>query len=940
MAEYLITLSLLIAAVLLIRGIFRKSISPRVRYALWLVVVIRLCLPFSLFEVEVPFADYFAAHEESVTSSVEHPPIPPSDAITVMPSIPQDEPTVTVTPHPIAPSEPDLSISWSDIPSELPEEVIEEAAPIDWRQTMLIVWGSGSVILTLWFIITGSRFHYRLYADRKLYKIIRRTKVYISESAGAPCLAGLIPSIYITPEASRNKSQTLIMIHEYTHMRHGDHIWAVVRILALIVHWWNPLVWAAALISKQDAELACDDAISAKLNDDKRFEYAHILIDTIPQKHRHVVGLGSAPMKERIFMLTKKQKNRIICVVLAVILAVCAIGCSFVGMKEASSENDNIASRLIKEVDQLPMDAESARITASVMLGNPKYYVFEEGLTYYRYNIVDEKYHEYTVTLPAEYADGNIALMCTGAGSGEIRMVIEAVKDSDTIYLDCIFLSDDSSEISSPTSVMILDDSEMETLLQQMQAPIEAEPNHAGPFIGYVADAETPWIDVYTEVDGDYITKIPYDIFDNWPATDRTFEGWTSGWMEGISVYYTKFGDFRWAIIATNDSNLGTGHKNVATSSDGGETWQIGHYYDNYVGTVTGAGFASEKVAFMSMRYFTDYGPEIARTLDGGKTWERLEIEVPDLLREKRMTPLTPHFNGKTGYYPIRCEQNGLADEIVYLTTSDGGMTWDWDIELRLNEFVLPYKGTNEAHYMTAALYGNDGNSGVDCYYDSAQKQYMTVFRPSNGSAYYAVLGMQNSRKRYGNFDSFTTYYVTTKAGHIDEVTEVETITKEVVLQNGKPYIESLDGQYSCRLYSHDNGLMNRSVLIDGGNITVVAYLDGTDLGGTYEGDYTYEVASGTLTANLTYRYHDGMGNIIRSDPEVVSGKLYEYGGFVHFLCEQSETGTLSPDNPLPLTFVPNINGSQDPTPVILDAEFGGEWFLSFSDANRGEAFY
>ena len=53
MAEYLISLSLLITVVLLIRAIFRKSISPRVMYALWLVVVFRMCLPVSLFEVDV-----------------------------------------------------------------------------------------------------------------------------------------------------------------------------------------------------------------------------------------------------------------------------------------------------------------------------------------------------------------------------------------------------------------------------------------------------------------------------------------------------------------------------------------------------------------------------------------------------------------------------------------------------------------------------------------------------------------------------------------------------------------------------------------------------------------------------------------------------------------------------------------------------------------------
>ena len=49
MIEYLLSLSLLIAVVLLIRAVFRKTVSPRVTYALWLLVVIRMMVPVTLF---------------------------------------------------------------------------------------------------------------------------------------------------------------------------------------------------------------------------------------------------------------------------------------------------------------------------------------------------------------------------------------------------------------------------------------------------------------------------------------------------------------------------------------------------------------------------------------------------------------------------------------------------------------------------------------------------------------------------------------------------------------------------------------------------------------------------------------------------------------------------------------------------------------------------
>ena len=48
MKEALISSSVLILALLALRFLFRRTISRRVQYALWLPVLLRLLLPFSL----------------------------------------------------------------------------------------------------------------------------------------------------------------------------------------------------------------------------------------------------------------------------------------------------------------------------------------------------------------------------------------------------------------------------------------------------------------------------------------------------------------------------------------------------------------------------------------------------------------------------------------------------------------------------------------------------------------------------------------------------------------------------------------------------------------------------------------------------------------------------------------------------------------------------
>lgn len=375
MLEYLLSLSLLIVVVLLIRGIFRKTVSPRAIYALWLVVVLRMLLPITLFEVDVTLPEFMQRQqivqeeqseqvpEDSEISADMQEQAPVSTPMQTAPTIPSQStsqttpeyptvitpitPTTPVTPTvpadttPVTPDSQETIQNEVITPDETVSEVPEEPVSVNWKRIADLVWFCGAVIASVWVLLTSITYSRRLRKDRVFHRTVRGTKVYVSEYAGVPCIAGLIPSIYITPEAANSKSEILIIIHEHIHIRHGDHIWSIIRALALIIFWWNPLVWVAATVSKQDAELACDDAISSRMNDAGRLKYANILIDTIPQKHRYAVGLGSAPMKERILMLTRKQKNRWISLILAIVLAVSAVGCSFVSLNEKPGEDSS-----------------------------------------------------------------------------------------------------------------------------------------------------------------------------------------------------------------------------------------------------------------------------------------------------------------------------------------------------------------------------------------------------------------------------------------------------------------------------------------------------------------------------------------------------------------------------------------------------------------------
>ncbi len=59
MTETVITSSVLIFVVILLRTFFKGKITNRVRYALWLIVAVRLLLPFSLAESSVSIMNFF-----------------------------------------------------------------------------------------------------------------------------------------------------------------------------------------------------------------------------------------------------------------------------------------------------------------------------------------------------------------------------------------------------------------------------------------------------------------------------------------------------------------------------------------------------------------------------------------------------------------------------------------------------------------------------------------------------------------------------------------------------------------------------------------------------------------------------------------------------------------------------------------------------------------
>ena len=351
MTGYIISLTAVAAAVLLIRAAFRKTVPARLVYALWLIVVIRMIVPVSLFSVRIDMpekTDMPAVHEqESKTQPAEGVSVPaesrtdhaPVQDISVsdetLPSGSTASPSEESSVPPVSRDDP--------APDTSAPETVPSAVRYDIRQILNSVWLAGAAAVAVCMLSAGAVFRFRLVKGRKFYKKAGRTKVFVSGGAGVPCLAGIIPSIYITPEVAGSAGEDLVISHEYSHMMHLDHVWAIVRVLALTVFWWNPLIWAAAVVSNLDSELACDETVVSKLDSDRRLEYVDTLLELQPRRSVYSLGLGSGPIKERLRTLTSGRSTKRVCAAAAVILCLAVAGCSFASVsdKPAGEETQN-----------------------------------------------------------------------------------------------------------------------------------------------------------------------------------------------------------------------------------------------------------------------------------------------------------------------------------------------------------------------------------------------------------------------------------------------------------------------------------------------------------------------------------------------------------------------------------------------------------------------
>ncbi|MGN1146838.1 MAG: M56 family metallopeptidase, partial [Lachnospiraceae bacterium] len=348
MKEWIITSSVLIIVVCIIRQIFKNRLSARIRYGLWLLVLLRLLIPVTIPTSAVSILNLFPVTENLPDKEIELSEITSGTDLSTLSEMPDIV-------HDYGNSEAVETANDFVI-----QENFFQTADGKWYQDIgtvfatkkwMLLWIFGMTGCAVVLIASNLLFAQRLKHSRRIFEIEDRGEgdislstpvpVYISEIVTTPCMFGLFhPGIYIRQRDAENAIFLYhILVHECTHYRHKDHIWAFFRSLCLILHWYNPLVWLAAYMSKQDAEFACDESVTSKLSDEKREEYGKVLIALSVKNIRYrdmlccatTISGGKRYLKERIVRIAKKPCFFVISTTIVLLLCVAAIFLTFTG---------------------------------------------------------------------------------------------------------------------------------------------------------------------------------------------------------------------------------------------------------------------------------------------------------------------------------------------------------------------------------------------------------------------------------------------------------------------------------------------------------------------------------------------------------------------------------------------------------------------------------
>lgn len=303
---------LMILLVLLCSFLLRRQ-SKKYSYALWMLVILRLLIPFF---VESPVA-VNGIVTEKMQQLEQHIFVQDAQKGNELRKQPANNRFTAV----------DQSENNEFIPAEQSKEEKNILWQYDFthiKKVLADIWMAGVMVAALYFFL-----QYMRVKQQVALAIYRDENVWLCDRIPTPFVMGVVrPRIYI-PFHLDEQDEYCILEHEKMHIHHWDHLVRLLGMPVVCLHWWNPLVWLAVNRLNQDMEMYCDESVVAGKSVVQKKQYMTALLHFAVKRQQYmgVAAFGESHTEKRVIhLLVSRRSNRKVTLLVTVMAMVLCLG--------------------------------------------------------------------------------------------------------------------------------------------------------------------------------------------------------------------------------------------------------------------------------------------------------------------------------------------------------------------------------------------------------------------------------------------------------------------------------------------------------------------------------------------------------------------------------------------------------------------------------------
>lgn len=366
--ETSIMASILVALILGVKTLLRNKLTPRWHYLLWMILLVRLILPWSPDSSYSIYSILSRSYEKAVsvqTVSQKNEPI--QETTSGMSG------TMTGTGAESNPAV--LNPTPKESHTEIPFEVQKEE-PISFYSIALYFWLTGVIVLGfVTYLINRKVYRYiqqqPVITDKRIVTIYEHCKqsmsvqqripLHLAGKISSPTVLGFFRPRILLSNAYINQltDQQLrhIFYHELAHIKRRDVAANWLMHSLLILNWFNPLLWYAYVCMREDQELACDAYALTFMEEEEKISYGFTIISLLEHYSNYYqtpslanLSRNKRTLKRRIFMIKRFQKKSYGWSILGVV-AVMII--SALSLLNAQAEGSNVKQVMQAETKEI-----------------------------------------------------------------------------------------------------------------------------------------------------------------------------------------------------------------------------------------------------------------------------------------------------------------------------------------------------------------------------------------------------------------------------------------------------------------------------------------------------------------------------------------------------------------------------------------------------------